>query len=396
MALYAFDGTWNSDKTGEDLQYRNTNVVRFYDAYRARSATNDFYVAGVGTRFDVLGKAFGGVFGLGELSRIDEAYTHLCQAWAAGDHIIDVVGFSRGAATTLDFCHRIQERGIRQPGTDTVVEPKPEIRFLGVWDVVGAFGLALLGNTALDIGHHLSMPKSALRYCFHAMALDERRLSFLPTRLDGACEVWFRGVHSDIGGGNENRGLNDITLKWMMSKAMAAGLPLTGDDIAALQPDPTAAPHPDVKVPFPVRVVSAVDRRHYTAGPRPDWTSPPDTCSVETVADEKVATQLGGGGLEVTPLPVQRRIAALWEAALDAASQMDFPIDKVKEPLLMLFHGRVSLITNDQQLNQARDATARLVSTMIRGARERGYQMAEEFFLNEALFKLPRLYPLTD
>jgi hypothetical protein len=33
---------------------------------------------------------------------------------------------------------------------------------------------------------------------------------------------------------------------------------------------------------------------------------------------------------------------------------------------------------------------------MIRGARERGYQTAEEFFLTEALFKLPRLYPLTD
>jgi hypothetical protein len=86
----------------------------------------------------------------------------------------------------------------------------------------------------------------------------------------------------------------------------------------------------------------------------------------------------------------------MWEAALDTATQMDFPIDKVKEPLLMLFHGRVSLITNDEQLNQARAATVRLVSTMIRGAREHGYQTAEEFFLTEALFKLPRLYPLTD
>jgi hypothetical protein len=34
MALYAFDGTWNSEKDGEDQQYQNTNVVRFYDAYR--------------------------------------------------------------------------------------------------------------------------------------------------------------------------------------------------------------------------------------------------------------------------------------------------------------------------------------------------------------------------
>ena len=41
------------------------------------------YVAGVGTRFNVIGKALGGVFGLGELTRIEEGYTHLCREWAA-------------------------------------------------------------------------------------------------------------------------------------------------------------------------------------------------------------------------------------------------------------------------------------------------------------------------
>ena len=74
----------------------------------------------------------------------------------AGDRIIDIVGFSRGAATTLDFCHRIQTDGIRRPGSDQVVEQHPVIRFLGVWDVVAAFGIANLGNTELNIGHHLS------------------------------------------------------------------------------------------------------------------------------------------------------------------------------------------------------------------------------------------------
>src|SRR5207247_985299 len=83
-------------------------------------------------------------------------------------------------------------------------------------------------------------------------ALDERRPSFLPTRLNGACEVWFRGVHSDIGGGNGNRGLNDITLKWMMSKAKGAGLPITDADIAALNPMPGTPPATD-KPPLEVR-----------------------------------------------------------------------------------------------------------------------------------------------
>mgnify|MGYP007034176040 CR=1 FL=1 len=130
--------------------------------------------------------------------------------------------------------------------------------------------------------------------------------------------------------------------------------------------------------------------------PKPGWTSAPDTCPVEVAADELVATELRASGVDVTPIDVQRRIAALWEAALDAATTRDFPIDAVKEPLLMLFHGRVSLITNDEQLNQARAATVRLVSTMIDGARKKGFHSAAEFFLTEALFTLPRLFPLTD
>ena len=45
----------------------------------------------------------------------------------------------------------------------------------------------------------------------------------------GGCEVWFRGVHSDVGGGNDNHALNDITLRWMLRKAMASGLPMAAD-----------------------------------------------------------------------------------------------------------------------------------------------------------------------
>ena len=146
MALYAFDGTWDDAKNTEVPAPSDTNVVRFFRAYSKRSGTNDYYLAGVGTRTDVLGKILGGVFGLGEASRLDDAYNHLCTQWAAGDKVIDIVGFSRGAATTLDFVHRVMDQGIRQPGSNTVVEASPKIRFLGVWDVVAAFGLAQSGR----------------------------------------------------------------------------------------------------------------------------------------------------------------------------------------------------------------------------------------------------------
>src|SRR5262249_21137800 len=193
--------------------------------------------------------------------------------------------------------NKIQKDGIRGPGTDEVVEPSPTIRFLGVWDVVAAFGFANLGNTAANFGHDLELPESNLQFCFHALALDERRPSFLPTRLNGACEVWFRGVHSDIGGGNGNRGLNDITLKWMMSKAKSAGLPIADADIAALHPVPATAPSTD-KPPVKVRAVEPIDRCHFTVAPIGDFLTPPATCPIETEADEQIASEVN------TPLVV--------------------------------------------------------------------------------------------
>jgi hypothetical protein len=396
MALYAFDGTWDSAKEGEDPQYTNSNVVRFYEAYRrGRRPGDDLYVPGVGTRFDLLGKLAGGLFGMGELPRIDEAYEHLCERWAAGDHVIDIVGFSRGAATTLDFCHRIQTDGIRRPRARDVVERHPVIRFLGVWDVVAAFGVANLGNTELNVGHHLTLPASGLQYCFHAMALDERRLSFLPTRLEGACEVWFRGVHSDVGGGNGNRGLNDITLKWMMSKAKAAGLPLTDDDIAALLPDPAAVPRFDPKLRLRVRLISALDRRHYSVRSSAEGTNPPATCPVETPGDEAIAIPLDAP-VQVLPAEARARVDALWAAAERAAKDLDFPLGGARDALLTLFQGRIALVTTDADLQRAREAVVQLVATMVDGAQRRHFHVVTEFFLTETLFRLRPLFPFAD
>ena len=65
------------------------------------------------------------------------------------------------------------------------------------------------------------------------MALDETRLFFPLTRVsrDGVAdaqvvEVWFRGVHSDVGGGNNNRTLNWVALHWMFQEAIRHGLPI--------------------------------------------------------------------------------------------------------------------------------------------------------------------------
>ncbi len=180
MALYAFDGTWNEEKTN-DTVYANTNVARFFDAYHARSGTDDVYEQGIGTKLGAIGHAIGGAFGAGELDRLERAYSRLCQNWMIkNDKIIDLVGFSRGAATCLDFCNLIVRRGIRDPVTHDKRNDTPRFRFVGLFDVVGAFGAGavLFDLPVFNLGHHLSIPREQIDYCFHAMALDEVRTSF--------------------------------------------------------------------------------------------------------------------------------------------------------------------------------------------------------------------------
>ncbi|MEP6783494.1 MAG: DUF2235 domain-containing protein [Acidobacteriota bacterium] len=395
MGLYAFDGTWNTEKTRDNTNL-NTNVVRFKNAYQHNAGQEQFYVSGVGTRLKWLGRAIGGAFGAGELPRLNEAYDKLCENWVNGhDEIIDIVGFSRGAATTLDFCHLVQERGIRQPGTDTVVVADPPIRFLGVWDVVPAFGLGFFGNQALNFGHKLTLPTRGIEYCFHALALDERRLSFIPTRLNGAYEVWFRGVHSDIGGGNGNLGLNDISLKWMMSKAQAAGLPISDDDIEALNPDPRTSPNDNPKLPN-IRNIGPADLGHYTAEDRGKWRSMPTGSPIETPADEVQASRVGAGGISTLPEAMRRRAEMMWDVAVRRATdQHHVVLDNVEDPFLALIAGRAAIV-NDQNLNAALLGTITMIDGMMKIAREMGFGQPAPVFLNLALQQNRHVFPYTN
>jgi hypothetical protein len=392
--IFAFDGTWNTAKNNDTK--RHTNVWRFYSAYQARNKSKwDFYWPGVGTRLGTLGRVIGGAFGAGGWTRLDEAYDRLCAAWQDGERDIDVVGFSRGAAIALDFCNIVQERKIREPRTETIAEAQPRIRFLGLWDAVAAFGPACLGNPALNLLHRLRLPRESLQYAFHALALDERRPSFLPTRLPGAYEVWFRGVHSDVGGGNGNTGLNDITLKWMFSKGMAAGLPIAAPDIASLTPDPGTFPKLQ-KLPLNIRLVGSLDRLHYSVGPTPDCKVPPASCRVETPADEQTARPLGAEPMTFLSEREYGYFLALMANADAAARQLEVNLDPVREALATLVQGRITLVTNDDEFERAAAAVARLVLEMVRSQREKKFAVLNEFFLTEALFRLSPLFPLTD
>jgi uncharacterized protein (DUF2235 family) len=296
MALYAFNGTWNTEKTDvettPDNEYQtNTNVLKFRDSY---GSANGYYTNGVGTRFGTLGRFVGGAFGVGGQDRIYDALAHLRARLAAGDTIVDVVGFSRGAALAIAFTNRVYKQ---------VIDPRtgkpPVIRFLGLWDVVGSFGIPInLGPFLFqeyNLGYTLTLPKN-VEHCCHAMALDERRQTFRVTRLKGASEVWFRGAHSDIGGGNGNTGLNNIAYCWMLRKAAACGLPI--DQVRVLEASGGCNPQTAVRWPKDFvknspRKIEASDRVHYSVGKgtHPDCNEPHATCITETQADELIATR---------------------------------------------------------------------------------------------------------
>lgn len=226
MALYAFDGTWNEDDV-DDVE--DSNVIRFKELYRGN---NTEYLEGVGTRFGMLGKALGGLFGVGGRTRIEEMYEELCENWEWGDKIIDIIGFSRGAALAVHFADKIGNEGVKLSGGRI---EKARVRFLGLWDTVGSFGLPF--NTVIDfqkinLGWNIDNVHQCVDYCFHAMALDERRETFDITRLDpnnkfaNIREVWFRGVHGDIGGSNGNKARSNIALQWMLEQGRTCGLSL--------------------------------------------------------------------------------------------------------------------------------------------------------------------------
>jgi len=269
MGLYAFDGTNDDDsKSGTDAAAlaKDTNVFRFCKAYYADQGITCDYVPGVGTRLGTLGKVIGGAVGAGWLQRKEETYYNLCKNYVAGDTTIDVIGFSRGAAMAIDFVNKLASDGIAQSGR--VVQPAPPVRFLGLFDAVSAYGIANLGGvlSSADPFHKFTLPAN-VRRCFHAMALDERRPQFVNHRVAGAYEVWFRGVHSDIGGANNNPGLEYIALRWMLHKAIGCTLPVDLSAVPDSVIDPKTRINPNLfstlSQEWP-RTVYGTDLLHYT------------------------------------------------------------------------------------------------------------------------------------
>lgn len=120
---------------------------------------------------------------------------------------------------------------------DNDKKPQSHIRFIGVWDTVDAVGLPvdemadLLDLVVRFRFRDQDLHENVEKAC-HAMSLDDERGTFWPVMWneDGAREssritqVWFSGMHSNVGGGYEKDQMAFVSLDWMMQEAEKAGL----------------------------------------------------------------------------------------------------------------------------------------------------------------------------
>jgi uncharacterized protein (DUF2235 family) len=284
------DGTWNKADQVSNGHPCPTNVVKL--AYRvAKRAENVpqivFYDQGVGTG-NMLDRWSGGALGEGLDDNIFDAYRFLIANYEVGDEIF-LFGFSRGAFTVRSIAGMIRKCGIvRRTSIDQypaamrmyrdanihpdaapakafkkshscVPDDDVPIRFIGVWDTVGALGIPLRGMRGLTrrkhVFHDTELSKT-VQTARHALAIDERRAPFEPTLWkekpkpnQTVEQVWFPGVHSDVGGGYPENALSDIALDWMLAEAKAAGLALDSEVLAVrpLSPDPAGKLHDSKK-----------------------------------------------------------------------------------------------------------------------------------------------------
>lgn len=246
LYLFAFDGTWINRSNGV-----LTNVELFRQYYDPTfDEANSYYRAGLGTPDPNQGdfensvdRVLGGAFGLGGQETIQLALRELDEIIGGNngpsqfDGLIDIVGFSRGAAIARAFANAVYAgidggyyRNALQSGG---VCRSLRIRFMGLFDTVGSFGVP--GNS-IDAGYDFSID-DRVGTVAHAVALNEHRAAFdlisiqnsehSPNTTAYREERGFIGGHSDIGGGYSTGDLSDIALQWMYTKAVAAGVRMT-------------------------------------------------------------------------------------------------------------------------------------------------------------------------
>lgn len=253
------------DGTGNEYKYPFTNVLKLYTMLpragmdeRDRADQITYYDPGVGTfslpaALTKVAKAvtevLGLAFGLGVSQNISDAYQFLMENYEPGDKVY-LFGFSRGAYTARALAAMLYKVGLLRPGRENMLPYalkmfKRElnlrtyigfkrtfsrhcpIHFMGLWDTVKSVGWIYDPLTL-----QFTMRNPTVGVVRHAVSIDERRCFYRqnlwgkPYKDQDVEQVWFAGVHCDVGGGypEDESGLSKIALKWITDEAINHGL----------------------------------------------------------------------------------------------------------------------------------------------------------------------------
>lgn len=274
------------DGTSNEIQSNRSNILRLYGTLAKSEDQLVYYDPGVGTfgadntwsrAVRNLSALWGMATGWGIDTNVKEAYRFLVENYVrdpdgSRDQIY-IFGFSRGAYTArvlagflhafglierrnlnlLDYAYKAYKRIGDVAGENSFAEirlherimrpDRPQIRLLGLFDTVasviesGRFGPRLRN-------HAFTKKNSSVEAVRHAVAIAERRTMFQPqlwpegqkfsaNRFDmtnavaqDVREVWFSGVHGDVGGGypETESGLAKFPLYWMIEESKKLGL----------------------------------------------------------------------------------------------------------------------------------------------------------------------------
>lgn len=276
--LICFDGTWNTPDNDSDIEgSTDTNVRLFYEACANKDSSGNpqlkWYDKGVGTHW--YDRLAGGIFGVGLSKNIRQGYTWLAENYQEGDDVY-VIGFSRGSYTARSLVGMIRNCGLvkhkpqNQALTDELVSEAYQlyrardegadspaalrfrsaysrslrIKFLGVWDTVGALGIPVNSFDWFNRRYyefHDTELSSIVDNAFHALAIDEHRENYKATMWDPKEkpnqtmeQVWFVGAHSNVGGGYKTHTLSNVPLAWLTGKARQCGMAFRADKIPSI------------------------------------------------------------------------------------------------------------------------------------------------------------------
>lgn len=216
-----FDGTGN-DKDNDLLigDKSETNIAKIYQMYKDQGYLTS-YIEGVGTRKltqaeidsvkagttkrDDYYSSTEMALGIGAKDKVLEMMDTVAkqidkikQSNPNAQIVIDVFGFSRGAAEARDFINMVNAKYTSLDGS--------MIGFLGLFDTVASIGFA----NELNIGFNLDLAQKSASQIVHLTAASEIRYNFPLESLSGTpgiAAIPLIGAHADIGGGY---GINDL------------------------------------------------------------------------------------------------------------------------------------------------------------------------------------------